>query len=263
MLITFPESVTARVDKYGRKLSKTKDQDDLRRFYRLNDDDGSDAEPSAGPSAPDYARGEGLLESSDEDDGESASDASEESEADEAEEDDEPITFARHSGSSKLKSKSKLLDEDDALPEIDLDETNFEDLDAQAAAYSREHGEADPEASSSTGKATSRIAVVNLDWDHVKAPHLYKVFSSVVPPASGRARVVGVRVYPSQFGKERMAKEELEGPPVELFASERRKEELEDEDEEDVNEETIFETGDAESAVNNDALRKYQLDRLR
>lgn len=58
-----------------------------------------------------------------------------------------------------------------------------------------------------------------------------------------------------------MAKEEIEGPPAEVFLSDRnRKEEL---DEEDVNEETIFETGDENTMVNNDALRKYQLERLR
>jgi hypothetical protein len=58
-----------------------------------------------------------------------------------------------------------------------------------------------------------------------------------------------------------MAREEIEGPPAELFRPDGAilDEEM---DEGDVNEETIFQQGD-DSKVNNDALRKYQLERLR
>ena len=55
-----------------------------------------------------------------------------------------------------------------------------------------------------------------------------------------------------------MVKEEREGPPTELFKKPR---EFEHEDE--VNEQNIYETGDAENEVDEDALRKYQLERLR
>lgn len=117
---------------------------------------------------------------------------------------------------------------------------------------------------------TRRLAVVNLDWDHVRAIHLFKMFSSLVTsglPSTGdkkaskpviRGQVLNVRVYPSDFGRERMAKEEREGPPTELF---KKPKEFEHVDE--VNEQTIFETGDAADEVDEDALRKYQLERLR
>lgn len=239
----------ARVDKYGRKVSKTRDRDNLRKYYRLEEDEQDDEEGA--PAAPDYARGEGLVESSDEDeDVRNVSGGSED--------DEEPVTF----GLNVKERKGTKANEDD-FPEIDLDETNFEDLDRQASAYAKKYADEEtPGASPSSGKATSRLAVVNLDWDHVKASHLFKIFDSVVSTgANGRARVLSVRVYPSQFGKERMAKEEIEGPPTELFRSKGAIAE-EDMDEEDVNEETIFETGD-DSHVNNDALRKYQLERLR
>jgi hypothetical protein len=239
---------SARVDKYGRKVSKTRDRDDLRRFYRLENDDAN------GATAPDYARGEGLIESSDEETITPGQPGSEESEDDNY---DEPITLGRHD------AKINAVNDEEEFPEIDLDETNFEDLDRQAAEYSRKYTDKDTQgASSSAANATSRLAVVNLDWDHVKATHLFKIFDSVVSGgANGRPRVLNVRVYPSQFGKERMAKEEVEGPPAELFEQNGR---VADEDlnEEDINEETIFETGD-DSHVNNDALRKYQLERLR
>ncbi|KAF8317357.1 hypothetical protein DL93DRAFT_2110555 [Clavulina sp. PMI_390] len=242
------------VDKYGRKVSKTKNQDDLRRFYRLEDDQ------QDSPAAPDYARGEGLVESSDE--GEDAQ-ADQSEESDFAEEDDsKPITLGRATQHSKQQSSVN----EDGFPEIDLDEDNFADLDAQASAYSKKYADEDtPGASTSkaaaASNATSRLAVVNLDWDHVKSSHLFKIFSSVVPSANGRPRVLSVRIYPSQFGKERMEREELEGPPPEVFLQNGKKDE--EMDEEDVNEETIFQTGDDKSLVNNDALRKYQLERLR
>ena len=200
-------------------------------------------------NAPDYARGEGLIESSDEEavtPGQSDSETSD---------DDKPITLGRHLANG--------VNDEEEFPEIDLNETNFEDLDRQAEEYSRKYAQEDtPGASSSAANATSRLAVVNLDWDHVKAAHLFKIFDSVVSGgANGRTRVLSVQVYPSQFGKERMAKEEIEGPPAEVFAQNGRIAD-EDLDEEDINEETIFQTGD-DSHVNNEALRKYQLERLR
>ena len=158
----------------------------------------------------------------------------------------------------------------DDTAEVDLDEDTYAELDAQAAAYAQ----ANPEVEQSQVERTRRLAVVNLDWDHVRAIHLYKIFSSLVSPtgaavASGsngkaaksssapvvRGKVLSVRVYPSEFGKERMAREEKEGPPPELF----KKREL---NPEEINERTVYETGEGED-YDEEALRKYQLERLR
>ncbi|SJL05442.1 uncharacterized protein ARMOST_08809 [Armillaria ostoyae] len=239
----------ARIDKYGRHLSETHEQDNLRRFYRLEDGDEDGAEE---PTPVDYARGQVLLESSDE----------EESEKEEAETDAEDgfVTVGR----------TENVEE----PEIDLDESEYADLSAQAAAYARDH----PESGTQEGERTRRLAAVNLDWDHVRANHLFKICSSLVSltaPAFAsssrgtekskkrvnaanemvRGRVLSVRVYPSEFGKARMAREEKEGPPAEVF----KKKKAEDEE---VNDRNIYEVGD-ENDLNEDALRKYQLERLR
>jgi hypothetical protein len=114
---------------------------------------------------------------------------------------------------------------------------------------------------------TKRIAIVNMDWDNLQARDLYKVFlsflnaanqptakkSAASSSASGetfRGGLMHVRVYPSEFGKERMEREEREGPAADVFRSiasssrgkpqrqkpqgKRQEEELEsDEDEED------------------------------
>ncbi|KAG8930247.1 pre-rRNA-processing protein esf1 [Tulasnella sp. 418] len=271
----------ARVDKYGRKISSNQEKDNLRRFYRL---EGSEDDDEAGPSkpkaAPDLARGEVLLESSSED---------EEGEKESDDESDnggfiplEPPTPS----TSKRKSKPKRLEEQ----EVDLDESQFAVLDAQAAdAIERDRADGDQDGQRRTtakGEETARLAVVNLDWDHVKASHLFKAFASVaalcdvdpsarrkkdlVTPTSG-GKVLSVRVYPSEFGKARLAKEEKEGPPMEIFNKKKSAGAIlrsggpveEDEiDEEDINEKTIFKEGDADQ-YDQDALRKYQLERLR
>jgi hypothetical protein len=248
------------VDKYGRPLPATHSKDNLRRFYRLETDDKT---PSSEIKLADYARGEALLESSDEEvDIKDTQDSGSEA---------ENFITVGHDASMPISVG------DDENAEIDLDESTFADLDAQAAAYVKSHPEEDQEG----GERTRRIAVVNLDWDHVRAVHLYKIFSSLVSPTAPattsssapahsdrqrsnksrqstvvRGKVLSVRVYISEFGKGRLAQEEKEGPPVEVFKKRKHTED------EEINEKNIYEVGD-EDDYDEDALRKYQLERLR
>lgn len=237
------------MDKYGRVLPNSYDQDNLRRFYSL-ENNGEDTSLKDLPPAVDYARGEVLLESSDE------------------EGDEKSHTIESEGVMISEPGPSRFMD---WQTEIDLNENDFADLDAQAVTYAR-HFLAEDEQQEVT--RTRRLAVVNLDWDHVKATHLFKIFSSLVsptapiPPSSSlepqrsnegdavRGKVLSVRVYPSAFGKERLSQEEKDGPPIELF----KKKLLVDEDE--VNGQNIYEVGD-ENDCDNDALRNYQLMRLR
>lgn len=213
----------------------------LRRFYSLGD---NDEESVKEPVAPDYARGGVLLESSDENEDET---------------DSEPEPAASGYNVDRTVDQS----------EIDLDEDAFAALDAQAAinAEGLTVQNDQPEAT-----RTRRLAVVNLDWDHVKAIHLFKIFSSLVSPAAPhpelrlptkdgarntiRGKVLSVRVYPSEFGKEQLSREEKEGPPVELFKKKNRNEE------EEINEQNVYEVGN-DDGYDDDVLRSYQLMRLR
>ncbi|KAI0825046.1 hypothetical protein BC628DRAFT_1488995 [Trametes gibbosa] len=247
---------TARVDKYGRPLADDHEQDNLRRFYRLEDEDELELDIKAGP---DYARGEALLESSDEEDDRPGVPGS----------GDDSDTGGIITLGRDVTQPIPVLDD---TAEVDLDEDNYADLDAQAAAYAKANPEADQDVSQV--QRTRRIAVVNIDWDHVRAIHLYKIFSSLVSPSGAalafssneratkgsssgvvRGKVLSVRIYPSQFGKERMAREEKEGPPPEVF----KKREL---DPDEINERTVYEVGNGED-YDEEALRKYQLERLR
>lgn len=225
--------IDTAVDKYGRRISSKNNKQDLHRFYRLDEDD------DASKPGPDYARGEGLLESSSEEEDEDESDV------------DKVVYLGR--------DISDPEEDDNAVPEIDLDESVFAELDAQAAAF-KEQDQQDEEEHETDSKATRRIAVVNLDWEYVKAQHLFKIFSSVMSTkgsiATKTGRVLNVRVYPSEFGKERMAKEEMEGPPPELFKKSRK-------DDDDVDASDILVLAQDDKDYDEDALRKYQLERLR
>lgn len=237
-----------RVDKYGRRLSDPQENENFRRFYR------PDSENQLGyPTGPDYARGGVLLESSDEEEGGDASDHTQSSDND----NDEGVVTLAPNADRPL----RVPQSEDA--EVDLDEDDFAVTDMQATLPPKTDFDDDQESL----PRTHRIAVVDLDWDYVRAIHLYRIFTSTI--ATGwsssrsnavsvpavRGKVLSVRVYPSQFGLERMALEE-KGPPPELLKNRQFV------DVEDVNERTIYETGDADE-YDEYALRKYQLQRMR
>lgn len=154
-------------------------------------------------------------------------------------------------------------------PEIDLDESQFAELDALAEINATEANAGDSFDTPAGGERTNRLAVVNLDWDHVRASHLFKIFSSVVSPSLSAPRerekgitkvsqgkVLKVQVYPSEFGKVRLEQERKEGPPKNLF----KKSELHDGAGDD---EPLAVEEDDGNEYDEDALRKYQLERLR
>lgn len=194
----------------------------------------------------DYARGEGALCSS-------GSEA--ESEEDESEVEEEELEIG---GKKKVRlpamSESESESDDDHL-DIDLSENEG------ASAFPPEADEipSDDESEAEPVDPTKRIAVVNLDWDNMQAADLYAVFNSFLtrPAAKGEGKapsalgkLLRVKIYPSEFGKERMAKEEQEGPCGGIFIGSKkkrdhkkerisiaRKEESDDEEEKDDEEE--------------------------
>uniref|UniRef100_A0A8D2NNK8 ESF1 nucleolar pre-rRNA processing protein homolog n=1 Tax=Zosterops lateralis melanops TaxID=1220523 RepID=A0A8D2NNK8_ZOSLA len=86
---------------------------------------------------------------------------------------------------------------------------------------------------------TSRLAVCNMDWDRLKAKDLLALFNSFTPKGG---TVFSVKIYPSEFGKERLKEEEQKGP-VELF---------------DIPENTTEDDG-----IYREKLREYQFKRLK
>lgn len=200
--------MTARVDKRGRPIAASHEADQLKRFYRLK----SPSPSGEQPGFVDYARGEGNLESS-----------GSESEASESEVEEEQLELGgkklnrlpQHNLPSGSESDSESGSDGSHL-DINLSET--EDVPAE------EDEDEDDEEDGPSIPPTKRIAAVNLDWDNLRAADLYSVFNSFLnikrkgeSSSSGLGRLVDVKIYPSQFGKERMEKEEQEGPGGGIF----------------------------------------------
>lgn len=333
------------MDKYGRALEKESSVNDLKRYYRIDspeadaikrgqvevegeeqndedddeDEDEDEEEPSSS-SAPttksfmDLARGEVLLESSDEEEEEVIDD-------DDDEEGSESDSSSSAAGSVSLgpSSSRRRRRPPSRSPSIDLSETERPVFDDDEDESDEDDDAAEP---------TRRVAVVNMDWDNLRASDLYRVLASslsatastssvaVAPPppkASGSStkfdrdgnevgpykpsaklsiapgRLLNLRIYPSTFGRERMEREAVEGPPVEVLRTKgadsdeddedgghklkgkgkekrRRRAASNDDDEEDeytaqdlVNDQVH----ENEEDYDTEALRKYQLERLR
>lgn len=235
----------------------------MKRFYRLKSPEDEDA-----PKV-DYARGEGALESSGSED---------ESSDDDSDVDEEELELG---GKRKVHdfalSDSESESDEDHL-KIDLSE------DEEESAFPPEADEDDEEEEEEEGaEPTTRIAAVNLDWDNMRAGDLYTIFNSFLkappkksdrsaPPPPGK--LLHVRIYPSEFGKERMALEDEAGPGGGIFKSnpgDKKKKDAkrtqrlqiaksddeeddeEEEEEEEGDEEDDEEEGDSEGEAGSDA----------
>ncbi|TDZ54283.1 Pre-rRNA-processing protein esf1 [Colletotrichum trifolii] len=219
-------TAAAKVDRYGRKIKSDSKKKALERLYDA--EDGEEEEDDMEVEADDVVERE-LAKA------------------------DTKYDPARGGGFSESESESDSSDDDDEEDE----ENQPAVVDPKSSMQRLRDEQADVE----DGEVTNRIAIVNLDWDNIKSADLMALFTSFLPTTGGR--IEKVSVYPSEFGKERMQREELEGPPKEIFKrsdnSDDESEESEDEDEAIKKE--LLEEGDADD-FDSDALRKYQLDRL-
>lgn len=226
------------IDRYGRKL-KDKESD----FDKYFVEEGAESETKDNLSDDEDAPEE---QSGEEDGSESESEETETNSASENDLEVEPGYLDRARGEGLVSS-----DDDDSSEE---EVSDVEDeLDEKPA-------EGDP---------TPSFAVVNMDWDNVRAVDLMATFASFAPKG---AAIQSVAVYPSEFGKEQMQKEEIQGPPKELFRNKKKDTaDLDSDDDLDLtNKEDLekaarklYEEDDGKEDYDHKALRKYQLQRLR
>lgn len=242
---------TSKVDKYGRK-KKSEDNDATKAFDELyekqqdEENEEKEAEEEKAELSSNSQEPESELEL------ESASDSESDSNSDsELENENIDDILAKARGLASDESS----DESDS--EAELAESVSEDEDAETA-------EAIPEAD-----PTHRFAAVNLDWDHLSATSLFATFASFLPP---NTNLTSVQIFKSEYGKEKLAQEELHGPPAAIFngqdnnSVDSNSDSDSDSDDEnlDIAKATrkLYKESD-ESELNTTALREYQLDRLR
>lgn len=183
------------------------------------------------------------------------------------------IYIDRARGEGLISSEEDLSDESETEDEQESDsdsDSDSDDLDEEVEEESDieiESGEV------KQGDPTPSFAVVNMDWDNIRAVDLMATFISFVPR---NGLIKSVAIYPSEFGKEQMQKEEIEGPPKELFRSMKKRQESEsdsdlsdsdiDVDDKDKLEKAsraLYQEDNGEEDYDSKALRRYQLTRLR
>ncbi|KAF2164796.1 hypothetical protein M409DRAFT_24701 [Zasmidium cellare ATCC 36951] len=231
----------ASVDRYGRKIKPEAGKKELERLYQLDKKDKTKGKAKDGKKTEREVVGSSESEEEDEDE----------------DEDEELATTrdpAREGFSESESSEEETSEEEDS-------ESDDEALLAEDTA-GQEQTESIP-----MGEVSRRIACVNLDWDNIRAADIMAVAQSFAPNGG---RVENVTIYPSEFGRERLEREEIEGPPREIFASssgKKRDEEEDDDassdDDEKIKERLLKDQANEGEEFNSAALRQYQLERLR
>ncbi|APA13165.1 hypothetical protein sscle_10g079350 [Sclerotinia sclerotiorum 1980 UF-70] len=230
-------SNSAKVDRYGRKLSGSGKKKALERLYVDEDEDEEDSESE---NEDENGLGEDV---------EVEDDEVVEKELRKAAAAYDP---ARGGGFSSSEDEDEDEDEDGG---VEIEEEAFPNMQAEQQAVEM-------------GEVSSRIAVVNLDWDNIRSVDLMAVFQSFVKPGG---KIHKISIYQSEYGKERMEREELEGPPKEIFAKKQGEEDEEDSEDDEVTDDEELEEkikkdlqkGDEGNEFDSAALRQYQLERLR
>ncbi|KAK3714922.1 pre-rRNA-processing protein esf1 [Vermiconidia calcicola] len=228
----------ASVDRYGRKIKAESGKEDLEKLYRL--DKGEEQDKVGRQSGKDVVGS---------------------SEEESSEEDIEAESFAKKRDPARQGGFSESEPEE----ESGSDEESEDEAELADETAGHEQTEDIP-----MGEVSRRIAVVNLDWDNIRAIDIMAVASSFVPVDGN---IESVTIYPSEFGRERLEREELEGPPKEIFAKSGRDDSApasesesaasdSDDDkkiERRLQQDQVHEGEDFDTAK----LRQYQLERLR
>ncbi|XP_049576400.1 ESF1 homolog isoform X2 [Syngnathus scovelli] len=206
--------IKSTVDKRGRPVQHST-AEDLRRFYQISDDEDEDDDEEQVKTGDEDENEAGS--SDDEEDAESGLDSS----------DDSGPDLARGKGNVETSS-----DEEDEAEDF---------LQQEDDEIQHDWGELCKDAERSE-QVWRRLAICNVDWDRLKAKDLLAILNSFKPEGGV---VLSVKIYPSEFGKERLQMEESQGPP-ELRA-------LPDDSEDDTQEDRSY----------REKKRDYQFKRLK
>lgn len=223
-------------DKYGRRVNKTSTED-LEKYYHLSSDE-DEVEEKRKEEAELVKEANGGANDGLQIDEEISGDVRDKLK-------DLQVDYAR--GEAALWSDSSSDDEssDDEGKEIFIEHV---------------WGELDNDAPR-TEDSTRRLAACNMDWDRMRAPDIMVLCNSFLPPGGS---IVKVAIYPSEYGKERMAEEEVRGPQELVESSAVQPEaELSDSDDVDSVDSDVDSDNEEGDDYHMEKLRQYQLNRLK
>ena len=109
------------------------------------------------------------------------------------------------------------VSEDDGRFEWNAESSSDDDDQVQAFATAESEDE-EPE-DVPLGDSTERIAIMNCNWDHVGASDIFILLQSFLDATAPGRKVKKVTVHKSDFGAERIEKEEMYGPMIEGMPS--------------------------------------------
>ena len=148
------------------------------------------------------------------------------------------------------KARGELDDEEDEEAWTGDEFSSDSDYDEEDAA-AEEYDKGVFQQELAFGDATERIAIVNCDWDNLKAVDILVVCSSFCPSTG---LVKSVKIYPSDFGLSMMAEEDVHGPAIYKDS---------DDEEEDTKSGKKVRSEERQSALDEIKLRRYELNKLR
>ncbi|KAG5680550.1 hypothetical protein PVAND_010051 [Polypedilum vanderplanki] len=208
-------NIQYNVDKYGRKVNK-KSAENLKNYYDLGSSESSDEDNEETREENDLIPGNALIKG-----GNIMPDTLKNKLK------DMEVDYIRGEGILQSDSSDEESSEED--DEVTI-EHNWGELDRDA---------------DTTDESTRRIACLHMDWDRIRAVDIMVLCNSFIPAGAGS--ILSVKIYPSEFGKQRMAEEELKGPKeITSIQADAEEEPIDEEDEAYV-----------------EKLREYQLNRLK
>ena len=110
--------------------------------------------------------------------------------------------------SSSSEEESDSDDEEKADVDDDSDSDESDNVMGKVGILDPSYEQVDQAEVELTFEPSRHLAVLNMDWDHVRAVDIYSIIASFTPPGA----IEKVQIFPSNFGMERMKKEEQFGP---------------------------------------------------
>lgn len=223
------------VDKYGRRVNKTS-TDDLEKYYDIDSEGDEDEQRK---EEAELFKESGNVNELHESDGEITEDIKTRLQ-------DMSVDYAR--------GEIPLLTDSSSDEESSGDE-NDEGLNIEHAwgDLESEQSEDDDDANDAD-VTTRRLALIKMDWDRIRACDIMVLLNSFLPPGGS---ILSVRIYQSDYGKERMAEEEMKGP------QELTENKLSANDESDLDDSEAGDDNEEGDDYHMEKLRQYQLNRLK